>query len=100
VVRSTDEVEKVMHRADAINAVFEGGGALFQLMNVRQILRDRTVRGVHWLPLAFWTMWGFWNVIYYPSLNQWLSFCGGLGVVVVNTVNLFLMWWFWPRTER
>lgn len=84
-------------KVDYVNAVFEGGGAVIQLLNVRQLLRDRTVRGVHWLPLSFWTMWGFWNIAYYPSLHQWWSFAGGLGVVACNTVNLLLMWRFWPR---
>lgn len=84
-------------RVDYVNAIFEGGGACIQLLNVRQLLRDRTVRGVHWLPLSFWTAWGYWNIFYYPSLDQWLSFTGGLGVVACNTVNLYLMWRFWPR---
>lgn len=82
---------------DYVNAFFEGGGACIQLLNVRQLLRDKTVRGVHWLPLLFWTAWGYWNVVYYPSLSQWASFVGGLGVVACNTVNLFLMWRYWPR---
>ncbi len=85
---------------DHVNAFFEGGGALIQLLNVRQILRDRTVRGVHWLPLSFWTAWGVWNLAYYPALGQWWSFAGGLGVVCCNAANLALMAWFWPRAPR
>jgi hypothetical protein len=54
---------------DHFNATFEGGGAAIQLINVRQLLRDKTVR----------------------------SFAGGLGVVAVNAVNLFSMWLYWPR---
>jgi hypothetical protein len=55
------------------------------------------VRGVHWLPLAFWTAWGVWNVFYYPSLGQWWSFACGLGVVAGNAANLALMVRYWPR---
>ncbi len=82
---------------DHVNAFFEGGGAVVQLLNVRQLLRDKTVRGVHWVPLAFWTAWGLWNVAYYPILGQWWSFAGGLCVVACNAVNLGLMARYWPR---
>ena len=85
---------------DHFNACFEGGGAVIQFLNVRQLLRDKTVRGVHWLPLAFWTAWGFWNVFYYPAIGQWWSFAGGFAVVTCNAVNLGLMWLYWPRKER
>lgn len=84
---------------DHVNAFFEGGGALLQTLNVRQLLHDKTVRGVHWGPLSFWTAWGCWNVVYYPSLGQWWSFAGGVSVVAVNAVNLFLMWRYWPREK-
>lgn len=85
---------------DYINSVFEGGGAILQLLNTRQLLKDRTVKGVHWAPLAFWTAWGYWNVVYYSNLHQWFSFVGGLGVVAGNTLNLYLMWRFWPRQAK
>jgi hypothetical protein len=84
-------------KSDYINGVFEGGGAMLQVLNIRQILKDKIVRGVHWGPLTFWTAWGYWNIFYYPSLDQWCSFVGGLGVVLCNTINLYLMWKYWPR---
>lgn len=86
--------------ADYVNAFFEGGGAVVQLLNVRQLLRDKTVRGVHWIPLLFWTAWGFWNTVYYPMLGQWWSFAGGLCVVACNVAYLALMWRYWPRAAR
>jgi hypothetical protein len=84
-------------RPDQVNAFFEGGGACLQLLNCRQLLRDRVVRGAHWLPLAFWTSWGCWNLFYYPSIGQSWSFVAGTLVFLVNGTNLFLMWRFWPR---
>jgi hypothetical protein len=29
---------------------------------------------------------GFWNLFYYPHLDQWLSFAGGVLIVLANTV--------------
>ena len=75
---------------DTINGVFELGSAVMLLLNVRMLLRDRKVSGVHWAPTAFFTVWGIWNLWYYPSLGQWMSFAGGCAIVVVNTVWLAL----------
>lgn len=76
---------------DAINGFFELGGALLLLLNVRAILRDREVSGIHWGPTAFFTAWGLWNLFYYPSLDQWFSFAGGVAIVTVNAVWLALV---------
>lgn len=45
--------------ADAINGAFEAVGAVF-------------------------TVWGVWNLAYYPALGQWLSFVGGVVLVAGN----------------
>src|SRR4051812_277042 len=42
---------------DLINGCLELGGALLTLLSVRQVLRDRMVRGVHWGPIVFFTGW-------------------------------------------
>ena len=76
---------------DAINAAFEGGGALLLTFNIRQVARDQRLSGVHWAPTAFFTVWGVWNLFFYPHLHQWLSFCGGLAIVVVNAAWLALV---------
>lgn len=70
---------------DMINGLFEIAGAVFLLLNIRQLHRDKTLNGVHWLPTLFFSTWGVWNLYFYPSLEQWYSFSGGLAIVVVNT---------------
>jgi hypothetical protein len=47
------------------------------------------VRGVHWSTPTFFWSWGFWNVFYYPSLDQWFSFGAGLLVLFANTAWLY-----------
>ena len=74
-----------------VNGAFETAGGLFILLSVRRLLRDKKVRGVSMLPVIFFTAWGFWNLAYYPSLGQWWSFAGGIGIVLANTVWLGLM---------
>ena len=76
---------------DIINGLFEACAAALLLFNVRRVLKDKMVRGIHWLPTTFFPAWGLWNLFYYPSLDQWFSFAGGACVVLVNIVWLGLM---------
>lgn len=73
---------------DSINGLFEllGAGAIW--LSVRKLREDKKVRGFHWGQLGFFTSWGIWNLYYYPHLDQWLSFVGGLAVVGVNITYL------------
>ena len=83
---------------DAINGTFEALGGFVIALHIRRILRDKRTAGVHWAPFAFYSAWGVWNLYYYPSLDQWASFVGGLGVVGANVVYLALMIYYmrWP----
>lgn len=71
---------------DLVNGLFEGLGALLILRNIQALYRDKIVRGVTLAPVVFWSAWGFWNLFYYPSLDQWFSFYGGVGVMTTNTI--------------
>lgn len=70
--------------SDAINAAFELVGAVLAWKNFSRLLRDREVKGVYWPATAFWSVWGLWNLYYYPSLGQWLSTCAGAVLVAGN----------------
>lgn len=73
---------------DIINGLFEFGLSLFLMMNIRQAQKDKQVRGIWWPMVAFTTSWGYWNLLYYPHLNQWWSLAGGISVVTCNTIWL------------
>jgi membrane protein YdbS with pleckstrin-like domain len=76
---------------DFINGVFEFVGSVALWRNVLQLQSDRVVRGVHWMATGFFMLWGYWNLFYYPHLNQWWSLAGGVSIVVANTVWLLQM---------
>ena len=71
---------------DSINGIFEIVGGLFVLCNVRRLYRDKKVRGVSIVAVGFFTVWGLWNLIYYPALDQWTSALGAGGVASASTV--------------
>lgn len=82
---------------DIVNALFEFGGAVVLWRNVYQLHIDKEVKGVHWLPVAFWSAWGVWNVWYYPHLDQMFSFYAGIFVVLTNLVYLTQMFYYIHR---
>ena len=63
---------------DLINGTFELAGGILCWLNVLKLRTDKEVRGIHWGVQVFFAAWGWWNLYYYPSLSQWLSFTGGL----------------------
>ena len=77
--------------ADLTNGAFELLGGIMLLNNCRAVWRDKAVAGVSILSTAFFTAWGIWNLYYYPSLDQWFSFAGGLAIVISNLLWVALL---------
>lgn len=69
---------------DLINGIFEAVAGLMVWINVRVLIRDKTIKGVSLIPTAVFFLWGIWNLFYYPHLDQMFSFFGGILVVSGN----------------
>lgn len=80
-----------MHAADFINGAFEMLGAVLVLNHCRAVLKDRAVAGVSVLSCWMFTVWGGWNLVYYPHLGQWASFAGGCVLVAANAFYVSLL---------
>lgn len=78
-----------MQIGDLVNGLFEAWGAVAVWRNGFQLLNDKVYKGVRLDSTVFFMAWGYWNIYYYPSLDQWLSFVAGLFLVAGNT------WWVW-----
>jgi uncharacterized membrane protein YfcA len=76
-------MEKIM--ADIINGLFEVFASLFIFLNICKLYKDKQVKGVSIISVIFFTLWSIWNLWFYPSLEQWWSFIGGIGVMITNT---------------
>jgi hypothetical protein len=76
---------------DKINGLYEGLGALFVLGHCWNLWKSKQPWGVSILGVIFFTSWGVWNLYYYPSLNQWWSFSGGLAIVLCNSLYVGLL---------
>ena len=76
---------------DLINASFEFFCGFFILNHCRVILKDKSVKGVSIISTIFFTLWGFWNCFYYPYLDQYLSFIGGIVIAFANAFYVYLL---------
>lgn len=85
---------------DSINSLFEFGGGFFVLLNCIKLHADKQVKGVSFVATAFFMVWGWWNIIYYPALDQWVSAIGAGSVAVVNTVWLGQMIYYMRKGQR
>lgn len=80
-----------MSALDIINAAFEAAAGIFVLNHCRVLLKDRETRGVSILSTVFFMCWGFWNVFYYPALEQPFSAAAGVFVALANAIYIALM---------
>ena len=88
-----------MQIPDIINGSFELLSGLFVLLNCHRVIKDKNVKGVSVLAVLFFTLWGFWNLFYYPHLGQWISFAGGLIIVSANCLWVGLMIYYIRRNN-
>lgn len=77
--------------ADLINGMIELLAGFFVLNHCRVLYTHKQARGVSIISAAFFTLWGFWNLYYYPSLNQPLSFYGAMFIVAANALYVGMM---------
>lgn len=75
-----------MTAPDIINGSFELLGGFFILLSILRLYKDKKVRGVSVVHVAFFWAWGVWNVFYYPHLGQLASTIGAWIVLTANTV--------------
>lgn len=76
---------------DMVNAGFEAGAGLAVLAHCATLYRDKEARGLSIPAVVFFTVWGFWNVFYYPHLGQFWSLAGGIFVTLANLIYLALL---------
>jgi len=72
--------------SDLINGLFEVFSGMLTVLSVRRLYRDKSVRGISIYPILFFTLWGGWNLYFYPVHNLYLSFSGGIIMFTVNAI--------------
>jgi len=76
---------------DLINGSFEVLSGFMVLNHCRAVKRDKAVAGVSIISVFFFTIWGVWNLYYYPTLGQTISFYGSIVIVLANVYWVCLL---------
>ncbi len=71
---------------DLINGSFETLSGFVLLLHCVKMHQEKKIRGVSVLACLYFMLWSYWNLYYYPHLNQWSSFVGGVWTGIVHTV--------------
>jgi hypothetical protein len=79
---------------DLVNGAYEFGAGFAVLLHCVQLFKDKEVKGASALATSFFFSWGIWNLYYYPHLDQWASFYGGLSIVAANCAWLLMMLYY------
>lgn len=90
----------IVNIPDLTNGLFELLGGIFAIRNCNVIMEHKEVRGVSLLSNLFFTSWGFWNTYYYPHLDQWASFFGGVILAFANLAWLGLAVYYRRKNVR
>lgn len=78
-------------KSDRINSAFELAGGFFTILHIVRVLHDRSVAGVSITTVVFFTLWGFWNLYYYKSIQQRWSLVASYFITAMNTVWVILL---------
>ena len=79
---------------DIINGCFETVGGVLIWFNIFKLFKDKQTKGLYLPVCVFFCVWSLWNIIYYPSLNQTLSFIGAIFLGIANIIWIILAYYY------
>ena len=85
---------------DVINSYFELTAGVLLTANIWRIHRDKKVRGVSVIPLAFMVLWGLWNCVFYPSVGAMWSFWAGAVCTTINAIWIAQIFYYKRQEKR
>jgi len=77
---------------DLVNSAFVLGGAGYACANAAKLQKDKQVQGIFISSTLFFTLWAFWGIYYYWSLNQWISLYCNIIMAIADGVWVFIAW--------
>jgi hypothetical protein len=81
-------------------AGFEIGSAALICLSIKQLHRDKLVRGVSVWPVSFFALWGWWNLFWYAHINAPWAWWAGIAVVLTNTTWALQMAYYLRKEKR
>tara|TARA_Y100000310_G_C20517704_1_gene732040 strand:+ start:766 stop:1026 length:261 start_codon:yes stop_codon:yes gene_type:complete len=77
---------------DKINSIFILVAAIFYLLNLAALIKDKDVKGYSKTSIVFFTIWNFWTLFFFIQILQfWYTIAALSLVCVLNFIYLVLM---------
>ena len=76
---------------DLINSIFPLLGTIFVVLNIHTLLRDKQVRGIHWVSPIFFYSGQAWGLYFMYVLGQPFSLFGGAVLLAASLLWYALM---------
>jgi ABC-type transport system involved in cytochrome c biogenesis permease subunit len=88
------------NHSDLINGIIELTSAAFSAINIYRLHKDKQVKGFSVVPVIYFTIWGLWNLYFYPVNNLIWSFVGGIFIVVVNAIWIGQIFYYERKNKQ
>jgi len=77
---------------DKINSIFIFVAAIFYLLNLLTLYKDKSVKGYSKLSILFFAIWNFWTLFFFIQISEfWYTIAALALVSALNFAYLLLM---------
>ena len=77
---------------DQINSGFVAIAALFYVMNLLKLIKDKEVKGISKISIAFFSIWNVWTLFFFIAVSEyWWTIGAYVMVSILNIVYITLM---------
>jgi len=77
-----------------VNSVFPLVGTIFVGLNIKRLIKDKQVKGIHWLSPLFFYSGQAWGLYFMYTLHQYFSLFGGAVLLAASLVWYSLMQYY------
>ena len=77
---------------DQINSGFIFIAALFYVLNLFKLIKDKDVKGISKLSIVFFSLWNIWTLFFFLMVTEfWWTITAYIIVSVLNVTYIILM---------
>jgi len=85
-------VEVSFHLYDQINSGFVLIAALFYLLNLFKLIKDKEIKGISKISIGFFSLWNVWTLFFFIKISEyWWTIGAYVVVAILNIAYITLM---------
>ena len=77
---------------DQVNSGFVSIAALFYILNLLKLIKDKEVKGISKISIAFFSLWNVWTLFFFIAVSEyWWTIGAYVAVAILNITYIALM---------